>query len=67
MADSMTEQQEDEILASAAAIKSRLFKEAEAKWLATPDTAKMRPWPRCQNITCNRTLICQDHCHGFDY
>jgi hypothetical protein len=67
---------EDTIIKLADDIKAKAFAEAEAKWKATPYDEKKRPWPRCKNLTCNRTLECQAHaaksaeprtCYGFDF
>lgn len=63
---------EDEIIRQADKIKSRAFNEAERKWKETPDVEKKRPWPRCHNLTCNRTLVCQakfgkKSCEGWEF
>ena len=67
----MTEQEEDDIINQAATIKHRHFTAAEEKWKQTPDKEKNRPWPRCKNLTCNRTLKCRqlsnERCEGFEY
>lgn len=59
---------EDGILARAEAIRAKALHDAEARWKATPDDQKTRPWPRCGDITCNRTLVCKKTgCEGFDF
>lgn len=59
---------EDAILSQAEAIRAKAFYDAEARWKDTPDGQKERPWPRCSDITCNRTLVCKGiGCSGFDY
>jgi hypothetical protein len=63
----MTITEEDEIIAKAEAIKQRAFDAATTRWRNTPDDQKKRPWPHCGNITCNRTLVCQSPCQGFDF
>lgn len=67
----MTEAEEDAIIKQADVIKHRIFAEAEKKWAETPRDQKMRAWPRCGDITCNRTMVCQarsgNRCSGFDY
>lgn len=68
----MTEAEEDAILKQAAEIRHRHFAVAEKKWAETPDHEKQRPWPRCHNITCNRTLVCKTRtgagdCEGWEY
>jgi len=64
----MDTNQEDEILKAANEIKHKAYADAEAKWKETPDNEKKRPWPRCGNLTCNRTLTCvKEHCEGFDF
>ena len=74
-----THTEEDAIIAQAQEIKSTAYKDAETKWAATPRGEKTRPWPRCKDLTCNRTLICQgkdyevfagmtqNTCRGFDF
>ena len=67
----MTIEEEDKTLREAHAIRSRLFDEAQEKWKVLSDAEKKRPWPRCTNVTCNRTLVCvgtrDEGCQGFDY
>jgi len=59
---------EDQIIAAADAIRSKAFVDAETRWAETPPDKRTRPWPRCQNFTCNRTLTCQtNNCRGFDF
>ena len=64
-------EEENAILAQANAIIGRTFREAEAKWAATPDADKQRPWPRCHSLDCNRTLVCLEQhnkpCQGWDF
>lgn len=66
-----TVEEEDRIIRQADEIKSRIFNGAEVRWQSTPDAERQRPWPRCWNITCNRTLVCQaddgKKCEGWDW
>lgn len=63
--------QEDSIIEAADLIRNWHYKNAEAKWADTPDDQKERPWPRCHNLQCNRTLRCLEldkkSCEGFDF
>lgn len=67
----MNIEDEDEIIKQANKIKSDAFNEAERKWAETPDEEKKRPWPRCWNLTCNRTLVCLatngGKCEGWEF
>lgn len=69
----MDRAEEDRILAAANEIRGRIFREAETQWATTPDVEKQRPWPRCHNLECNRTLVCRElvdadaRCEGWDF
>lgn len=63
----MTHEQEDRIITEARAIQRETYLQAEVTWALTDRDKQTRPWSRCNNITCNRTLVCQEKCEGFDF
>lgn len=64
----MDTKHEDAIIQIADDIKRQAYSKAEATWKLTPNSEKKRPWPRCHDLTCNRTLTCKKvNCKGFDF